>query len=128
MQWIVVTLFIGIIIGRMSHTLVPNNVRRRFRFGIGAMLVAVAVLCLWLSSEGDRVIRQQELVNWVEEHGGRVAYDYEFDEEGKFISNAALPGPEWARKRLGIHYLANVVGVDLFLIGQVTDSFSTRGI
>ena len=90
--------------------------RCRFQFSLRSLLVltlAVALPCSWLATEMKKAREQKEVVEWVEELGGQVSYDYERDSSGNDIPNAQPPGPAWLREWLGVDAFVNVVGVFL---------------
>ncbi len=79
------------------------------------VFVLTAFLCIWLGLRVNQVKQQKKAVAWVEQVGGEVMYDYEFDDFDQQFLNPApeLPGPIWLRELIGVDFFATVVTVDL---------------
>jgi hypothetical protein len=58
---------------------------------------------------------QRTAVLGLEAVGATVWYDYEMGPEGKYVSNAQPPGPEWARRLLGRDFFSSVASVSFIL-------------
>ena len=99
----------------------PNGLRRRLRFSLATLLVAVTMFCIWLGIYVNRASKQRRVVTSIEKLLGHVIYDYQIDESGykkverdtngKSIGLARPPGPRWLRSMLGIDYFATVTAV-----------------
>ena len=73
----------------------------------------------------EKARRQRDVVAWILQSGGRVAYDYEWDNGP--LRNSTLPGPKWLRELLGIDFFDKVVLVDFTFI-QVVDITPLAGL
>jgi Leucine Rich Repeat (LRR) protein len=94
----------------------PNSLARRFRlrFSLRALLAVMTVLCLSLGWYYASAKRQERAVVAIEELHGRVAYDWQFDRDGKALARSPQPaGPAWLRKLLGPHYFDTVISVEI---------------
>ena len=93
----------------------PKRKRRWFRFSLKTFLVLVTLFCVlmaFLSALVYRVNKQREAVQWVQDHGGSVYYDFEWNEKELWLaSDRRPPGPDWLRELIGIDYFADVVFV-----------------
>ena len=88
----------------------PKGKRRWLRYSLRTFVVVLTVFGVWLGLLVHRVNMQKEAVQWVKDHGGGIAYDFEWDEVKKsLIDDAKPPGPDWLRKLIGIDYFADVV-------------------
>ncbi len=83
--------------------------RRHFlRFSLRAMLVMLTVFCVWLGVQVNRANKQKAAVRWLEENGGRVRYDWQFDRDDQRNGNTEPPGPIWLRQQIGDEYFQSV--------------------
>lgn len=100
-------------IGVMSDTgqLPPVKRRRVFAFSLRSFLLLLTVFCIWLGIQVDRVRKQRVAIAAIEEIGGGVWYDYQYDEFGKVRLMAKPPAPEWLRQIIGDDFFVSVVGV-----------------
>jgi hypothetical protein len=95
----------------------PATLRRRLPLGISVRMLMILVLVLgcWLGWYVPRVRVQQAAVAAIKEAGGTVDYDWEWDNSIPDIidPNGKPRAPRWLAKRIGVDYVANVVGVNL---------------
>ena len=98
----------------------PKPRRRFLQFSLRTLFVLMTVFAVWFGWKMNKAREQAKAVAWVQEMGGWVRYDYEFDQEDEFIEGAKPPGPEWLREVLGIDFTDDVVGVN-FDETQVSD-------
>jgi hypothetical protein len=110
----------------------PQN-RRWWRPGVSLKmaLVLLTAFCLWLGMVVAPALRQERIVRAVEEAGGEVSYDYEWDAEVREMIEwdgiggqgpaPEPPGPRWLRKLVGKHYFCNVVYVSFRDAPRVDD-------
>lgn len=98
------------------HSTPDNPKRCWWRLSMRTFLVLLTIGCLGLGWFVSRVTKQRRAVQWVEESGGRVIYDYEMRRyQWPFVEDAKPPpGPAWLRDLIGIDYFAKVVTVDLY--------------
>lgn len=89
------------------------STRQWLQFSIRGVLVAATVLCLWLGVQVNRASRQRAAVEHILGLGGSVTYHHMYDSSGKYIPNAAGPGPEWLRGLIGDEYFDSVKEVTL---------------
>jgi hypothetical protein len=92
----------------------PN--RRWLRFSLRALLISVTLLCVWSAWYVNRARRQKETVEALRNCGGRVYYDYQFDDDDdaqRLILTAESPWPTGLIETFGIDVLHNVVAVQL---------------
>jgi len=91
----------------------PKRRRRWLSYSLRTLLVVMTIFCVALGYWVHRAKRQEAVVEWVEDNGGRVNYDFEFGEKDEFIDDPQPPGPKWVQAFLGNDYLATVVYVVL---------------
>jgi hypothetical protein len=109
---VAVALFLG-----LTLLLAAAVVRKRFQFGVRALLVltsVVAVQCDWLGTEVAAARKQHALVAEIRRARGRVRYDY-MPPPGVALAAVGPPVPAWLRELLGDDFFANVAEVDLSL-------------
>ena len=85
----------------------------RLSFSLRNLLVVVTVAGVLLGWKVREVNRRMRVVEWVRTVGGFVTYNYEYDENNKWIPNADPPGPTWLRNLIGVDYLAKVTRINL---------------
>jgi Leucine Rich repeat len=83
--------------------------RRWLRFSLRSLLAATTVFCIWLGFKVNVAREQRQIVKMVQELGGTVWYDYEFDSAGNHLN----PPPEagWLANLLGVDFLHNVLAI-----------------
>jgi Leucine-rich repeat (LRR) protein len=94
----------------------PKRKRRWGQFSLRTFLVVTIALGIWLGWYVHRANQQASAVKWIEENGGVVSYDYQFEyhnDKKIFLDVEKPPGPVWLHNILGVHYFATVVEVDL---------------
>jgi hypothetical protein len=99
--------------------------RRFFQFSLRTLLVVMLVVCVTLGWKVDKVRKQRRAVAWVQESGGDVSYDYEWD-NGR-VPNPQPPGPKWLRELLGIDFFDGVNLVHL-IDSEVSDVTPLAGL
>ncbi|QDU57245.1 leucine-rich repeat domain-containing protein [Aeoliella mucimassa] len=110
----------------------PETKRRRWpAISLRTAFLLLTILCIWLGVVVSAARRQERIVRRVEELGGRVEYDYEWDSDvrGQLdwqgtggVGPAPEPaGPRWLRNLVGKHYFCNVVYVYLRDAPEVDD-------
>jgi hypothetical protein len=90
----------------------PKRKRRWFQFRLRTLLLLVtvfAVLFGWVAHKAHNAREQKRVVAWLREKEAFMRYDYQIDDQGEDIINAALPGPKWIRDVLGIDFVDSVV-------------------
>ena len=87
----------------------PPKKRRRFSFSLRTLLIVVTACCLFLGWWTNSAQRQKRAVAWVEEQGGTVHYEWEYDDDGALDGSKELE-PNWLRDWLGIDYFHTVIG------------------
>ena len=91
---------------------VPQPRLRWYQFSLRSLLLFVFACSLafgWLGVKMQRAREQKQAVEAIEKLGGSVAYDYQYDASGSWITGAKPPGPTWLREILGDDLFANVV-------------------
>jgi hypothetical protein len=86
------------------------------RFSVHSLLLATAVIGVFLAFYINIVQRQRRTVSWISEVGGTVMYDYQKargDRANVFDPKAAEPGPSWLRQAVGNEFFQDVVMIDL---------------
>ncbi len=90
--------------------------RWRFQFGIRTLLVLTVVVALpfsWLSMEMKTAKGQKAVVEAIEQLGGGVDFDWEYDKNFVHLPSALPHDPVWLRSWLGDDFFAEVVIVRL---------------
>jgi hypothetical protein len=79
------------------------------------LLVGLLLLipCGWFVVKMEAARKQKTAVEEIENMGGEVWYDYQFDASGREIEWAEPPGDPWLRKVLGDDFFTNVIKLDL---------------
>lgn len=72
------------------------------------LTLIVAVPCAMLGRRIERKQRERAALKTIEDYGGAVGYDYQFDHDGSLIVDAEPPGPKWLRYILGNEFFAEV--------------------
>lgn len=91
------------------------RVHRWYRYSVRALLVLIFVISLplgWIGRDYFRAQREQEVVDLIYRHGGRVLYDHQF-QDGHFVYDATPRGNPTLRQWLGDHLYARVVVVSV---------------
>jgi len=98
----------------MSDT--PNPRRRWLRYSLVTLLILVllaSIVAGWLAKQLQRRMRQHEAVEAILATGGGVRFDFEIDQSGNPLTEAAPPGPAWLRYWIGDDLCANVVEAEV---------------
>jgi hypothetical protein len=81
--------------------------RRRFRFTLRTLFIAVTILCCWLGWKVNAARKQRDAAEVVRRNvvgwHGSLWYDYDFDLDSMQLRAQREP-----------HWLANLLGVDMF--------------
>ena len=88
----------------------------RFRFSLRMLMAVVVTLGMVLGWIVHRARVQRQAVAAIERAGGRVLYDWQWNDLGS-IPNGNPRGPQWLVERLGVDYFADVTGVMFNLSG-----------
>lgn len=88
--------------------------RRRLSVSLRALMLAVLAAGVWMGWQANRARRQRGAVAAIEEHGGRVLYDWEFV-DGERTPGTQPHAPRWLRGLLGDEFFQSVVQVYLIL-------------
>ena len=92
--------------------------RETSRIGQAALFAAMLLIGValgWFAPKVHRSLQEDVAVFALKEMGAIVRYDYQLDEEGKFLPDVDPPGWPWLRAVIGNSYFAHVVDVDLSL-------------
>jgi hypothetical protein len=84
--------------------------RRWLRFGLRTLLVLLTVGCVWLAIVFNQCRRQRRAVEAIENAGGLVGFDYQFDAGKKDVPS---PGPPWLRTIVGDELFRTPVHVEI---------------
>jgi hypothetical protein len=90
----------------------PPKPRHWLRFTLRTLLIAVTMLALSLGWRVNRANRQREVVRLIQNSGGSVKYDFEY-EPGGATPNDASWAPRWALDLAGVDFVHHVVYVEL---------------
>jgi hypothetical protein len=95
----------------------PTRNRRWFRNSrrwplLLALLLAIP--CSWFGLKMEYAARQKEVIEELENLGGLVWYDYQFDADGMpGRQDDDPPGPVWLRRLLGDDFFMTAIKLDL---------------
>jgi len=95
--------------------------RRWLRFSLRTFLIVLTIFCVWLGWYLYRVEQQRNAVKWVEENGGEVRYDYQFDSKGVRLGNSQPSVPKWLLNILDVNYFSSIVSVEISDASQITN-------
>ena len=84
--------------------------RRWLRFGLRTLLILLTVGCVWLAIVFNQCRRQLRAVEAIEQAGGLVGFDYQFDAGKKAVPS---PGPPWLRWIVGDELFRTPVHVEI---------------
>ncbi len=74
----------------------------------------LAILCGWFVMKVEQAAKQKAVVEEIENAGGLVWRDYQFEADGTFSTkDPQPPGPIWLRRLLGDDFFMNVTKLDL---------------
>ncbi len=85
---------------------------RWLRFSLRLLLLVVTALCVWLTVVSNRARSQKRAVDRVQQLGGRVAFDYQFDANMNWRNDPRLPAPVWLIDLIGEDYVRSVAIVN----------------
>jgi hypothetical protein len=97
---------------------------RWFQFSLWTLLVFVTLCAFpysWLAVKLHQAKRQRETVAEIVKLGGRVTYDWQFDEERNYLPGAQMRTPKWLRSLLGDD-LFQSVSEAILSSTQITDA------
>ncbi|MGA2064768.1 MAG: hypothetical protein ABSG86_07355 [Thermoguttaceae bacterium] len=99
----------------MDNTPQPN--RRWFQSSLRwplLLALLLSILCGWFAVKMEQAGKQKAVVEEIENLGGLVWRDYQFDADGVPITkDPQPPGPAWLRRLLGDDFFMNVTKLDL---------------
>ena len=91
-------------------------------FSLRALLILLTVIAVWLAIETNRARKQAAVVKEIEQLGGSIRFDYDYDSSGHEVANAEPWAPRWLRSFVGEDYFRTVVTLDFSsAIHQVRD-------
>jgi hypothetical protein len=88
--------------------------RRRLQYSLRSLLVFMVLASIgmaWFGAKYRAACQQRDAVAAIRALGGVVVYDYEDRAWRSRNATAEPPGPVWARRLLGVDFLADVVAV-----------------
>jgi len=77
------------------------------------VVVLLSVGLGWFAFKMQEARRQREAVKAIEESGGGVLYDYEWESYLRGQEKPKLPAPAWLRRLIGVDFFSDVVTVNL---------------
>jgi hypothetical protein len=89
----------------------PKSRRRWFKFSLRSLLVFVTICSVgfgWFEYKLRQAHRQRVVVEQIQQLGGMVLYDIQFNSDGNLRNDAKPFGPAWAHQLLGIDFFGNV--------------------
>lgn len=96
--------------------------QRWMRFSLRAVMLAVAAICVWLGIESSRARTQTAAIAEIQRLGGRLAYDFQMDRQGRWIDNPRPSAPDWLVRAIGDDYFRRVAVVNFDEGSDPTDS------
>jgi len=88
---------------------------RFWRFSLRSLLVLVAVAAIGLAWVHSAQQQRAAVAAMLKSNpAAAVLYDYEVEDDGGLNQPGTPPGPEWLRERLGVDYVSDVAGIDMF--------------
>jgi hypothetical protein len=102
----------------------PESSGRRswLTFSLRTALLIVTLLCVWLAIESTHARRQKIAIAKLQELGGRIGFDYQYDRPGKWKSKPQPSAPRWLRSAIGDDYFRRVVIVNFDEGSDPTDN------
>ena len=95
----------------------PDRKRRWFQHSRRwplLLLLPLLIPCVWFVMKMEHAAKQKAVVEELENLGGLVWYDYQFEADGAPSSkDPQPPGPFWLRRLLGDDFFINVTKLDL---------------
>jgi Leucine-rich repeat (LRR) protein len=89
-----------------------KSYRRRFRFGLRAILILTAMFSVYIGLHVQRSQRQSKVVSWIRKNGGEAYYRFQFDNNvNSFRTDRPPPVPTWVLNVVNIDYFSDVFGV-----------------
>jgi len=85
---------------------------RWLQFSLRFLLLAVTALCVWLAVVSNRARSQKLAVDRVQQLGGGIAFDYQFDAHLNWRKDPKLPAPVWLIDLIGEDYARSVTIVN----------------
>ncbi len=88
--------------------------RRWFQFSLRTLLIVTTLVgcgCGWFVMKLNAAKRQQAAVKLVQDAGGVIRYQDEFDDQGKFLQQSQQAGSPWSRNLLGDDFFRKPTGV-----------------
>lgn len=85
----------------------PSSTRRRIVGGLRALLIAGAVIGLFVGWKLNQVLHQRSVVEEVAKFDAKIHYDYEYR------GASTPPGPKWLRRIFGEDFFTTVAGVEI---------------
>ena len=88
--------------------------RRWYTFSLRSLLIFTVIAGFgfgWLGLKVKEARDQRLAVEAIEKLEGAVFYDYQYDEQGIWISDAEPPAPRWLRQLLGDDLFCSVLSV-----------------
>ena len=73
----------------------------------------LSIPCIWFVAKMEHAARQKAAVEEIENLGGLVWFDYQFDVSGVEVPDAEPPGEPWLRRLLGGDFFTTVTKLDL---------------
>jgi Leucine-rich repeat (LRR) protein len=95
--------------------------RRRFRFSLRTLMLALTVFGIWLGIETDRALKQRRAVEMVRKFGGMVGYRHQRIGTSNWDSSVEPWAPRWLRQIMGEDYFVSVFEVYLANYGNPVD-------
>lgn len=89
------------------------NPRRLTRVSLRLLLALLTLVCLWAGKLSIDARRQKAAVEWVEDRGGLVRYDWQVDRQTNKLLTRENPTPAWLRTAFGDHCFQTAVAVSL---------------
>ncbi len=92
---------------------------RYLRFSLRTFFLLIIATGVWLSVISNRARIQKQTVDRVNQLGGQVGFDYQFDDKMSWRKDPKLPAPVWMIDLIGADYARSVTIVNFENVSNI---------